>query len=39
VGLMFDLAVGGLGEGPPLVEGIRRAGELDDLREQFLSSY
>jgi len=39
VGLVLDLVVGGLGGGHPLVGGIGRAGELDDLREQFLSRY
>jgi len=39
VSLVSDLAVGGLDGGHPLVGGIGRAGERDDLREQFLSSY
>ena len=39
MGLVFNLAVGGLGEGHPLVGRIGRAGELDDLRDQFLSNY
>jgi len=30
--LVFDLAVGGLGGGHPLVGGIGMVGELDDLR-------
>ena len=33
--LVFEFAVGGR----PLVGGIGRASELDDLREQFLSNY
>jgi len=39
VGLVFDLAVGGLDGGRPLVGEIEWAGELDDLREQILSNY
>jgi len=39
VGLVFVLAVDGLGGGRPLVGGFVRMGGRGDLQGQFLSSY